>query len=88
LAPGLKLTAVMKPDTRGRISTCSMASRRPENSWVSATCFLDHDGGRHRRTGLRLGLRLGGLAGGVRAAGDQGGDAGGAECQYERPWRS
>src|SRR5450830_334638 len=37
--PGLKLTWVMKPDTRDRISTWSIASRRPENSWVSAIDF-------------------------------------------------
>jgi hypothetical protein len=47
--------------------------------------LLDHDGGRDRRTGLRLRLRFGGLAGGVRAAGDQGGNAGRAECQDQRP---
>jgi hypothetical protein len=48
--------------------------------------LLDHDGGRDRRTRLRLGLGFGGLAGGVRAAGDQGGDAGGAERQDDRSY--
>ncbi|MEC5218751.1 hypothetical protein RCH09_003725 [Actimicrobium sp. GrIS 1.19] len=35
----MKLIEVKNPETRGRISTRLIASRRPENCWVSATDF-------------------------------------------------